>query len=256
MHIAKNNKLQNLLEHWVSGQVATTPWLESLSISRQLTWRYLQSGWIESFGHGAYKKKNDKISCYAGISAAQQQLGMNVHIGAGTALAMKGYSHYIRFGKEKIYAFSHLNQKLPKWLREHEWENPVEFVKTSFLPENLGVEEFDFNGLNVKTSSPERAILECLYLSPNNFDLLESYQITEGLTTLRPDLLQELLEQCSCVRAKRLFLYMADKANLPVLKYLKLDKVNLGKGARAIVNNGTYDSKYQISLSEELVNYV
>lgn len=49
-------------------------------------------------------------------------------------------------------------------------------------------------------SSRERAILEAPYLSPEKFDLLERYQITENLLTLRPNILQELLEKCTSVR--------------------------------------------------------
>src|SRR5690606_6320353 len=122
-----------------------------------------------------------------------------------------------RFGREKIFLFSQLHQKLPKWFYEYQWENPIEHVKTSFLPESLGIKELDYSGVPLQMSLRERAILEALYLSPKHFDLLECYQMIEGLYTLRPDLVQELLTQCTSVRVKRLFLYMARKAGLPVL---------------------------------------
>lgn len=44
-----------------SAQVATSKWLKSLGISSQLTQRYLNSGWIEQVGWGAFKKPKDKI---------------------------------------------------------------------------------------------------------------------------------------------------------------------------------------------------
>ncbi len=256
MGITTDKKLKNLLEHWPSGLVATSPWLKEMSISGQLAQRYLKSGWIESLGRAAYKRTNDEINWYGGLASLQQQLSLDVHLGGPTALSVKGSAHYVRFGKERIFLFSALDQKLPKWFLDYNWENPIEHIKTSMLPSGIAVKKYEFNGMDIKTSAPERAILECLYLSSKNFDLLECYQIMEGLTTLRPKVLQELLERCGSIRVKRLFLYMADKAKLPVLKHLNLDEIDLGKGDRMIVKNGVYNSKYKISLPKELVDYV
>ena len=47
---------------------------------------------------------------------------------------------------------------------------------------------------------------------------------------------------------------MADKARLPVMKHLKLDTVNLGKGDRSIVQHGRYNAKYGLMLPKELLN--
>jgi len=256
MSITKDKKLKTLLENWSSGLVATSPWFKEFSISGQLVQRYYKSGWIESLGRGAYKKTNDEIHWYGGLASLQQQLSLNVHLGGATSLSIKGSSHYVRLGKEKIFLFSALNQKLPKWFLDYNWDNPISFIRTSFLPDNLAITTYEFNGINIQTSSNERAILECLYLSPKSFDLLECYQIMEGLSTLRPNILQQLLSQCSSVRVKRLFLYMADKAKLPVLKHINLNEIDLGKGDRVIVKNGVYNSKYKISLPKELVEYV
>lgn len=99
-------------------------------------------------------------------------------------------------------------------------------------------------GYNLNISAPERAILECLYLIPKAFDLLEYYQLLEGLLTLRPQLMQQLLETCYSVRVKRLFLYMADKAKLSVLSYLDKEKIQLGMGDRSILSKGVYNAQY------------
>ena len=256
MSITTDKKLKNLLENWPSGLVATSPWFKEFSISGQLAQRYLKSGWIVSLGRGAYKKTNDEINWYGGLASLQQQLLLNVHLGGSTALSIHGYSHYIRFGKERVFIFSPLNQKKTKWFINYDWNNPISFIRSSFLPEDLAIKAYEFNGMNIKSSSPERAILECLYLTPKSFDLLECYQIMEMMNNLRPKLVQELLETCQSIKVKRLFLYMADKAKLPIVKHLKLNKIDLGKGDRVIVKNGVYNSKYKISLPKELVEYV
>ncbi|WP_405035608.1 type IV toxin-antitoxin system AbiEi family antitoxin domain-containing protein [Pseudidiomarina sp. CB1] len=53
-------------------------------------------------------------------------------------------------------------------------------------------------------------------------------------------------------KVKRLFLYLAEKANHDWVQYLDLSSVNLGSGKRAIVANGVYIPKYQITVPKEL----
>ena len=96
--------------------------------------------------------------------------------------------------------------------------------------------------------------MECLYLAPENFDLVECYELMENLNDLRPTLVQELLEACTSIKVKRLFLFMADKLNHSWYKHLNLSKVDLGKGKRSLVKDGVYISKYQITLPKTLAN--
>lgn len=256
MGMPVEKKLKNLLEHWPSGLVATSAWMKTFGISTQLTQRYLKSGWIEALGRGAYKKSRDRIEWYGALASIQQQQDLPVHIGGPTALAAQGSAHYVRLGKEKVFLFSQLHQKLPKWFQEYEWRTPIEHVSTSILPDKLGIKELDYNGIRVRMSLRERAILESLYLSPTRFDLLECYQMIEGMHNIRPDVVQEHLSQCKSIRVRRLFLYMAKKATLPVVDFLDLSKFDLGTGDRCIVENGVYNAEYKISIPKELATYV
>ncbi len=72
------------------------------------------------------------------------------------------------------------------------------------------------------------------------------------LNNLRPASVQSLLEACTSVKVKRLFLYLADKAGHDWHNYLKLEKVDLGSGKRSIVKDGVYVSQYQITVPKEL----
>ena len=94
--------------------------------------------------------------------------------------------------------------------------------------------------------------MECLYLAPKKQSLLEAYELMEGLNNLRPKLVQELLESCTSVKVKRLFLYLADKAKHDWLNYINLDTVDLGTGKRSVVSHGSYVDKYQITVPKEL----
>ena len=94
--------------------------------------------------------------------------------------------------------------------------------------------------------------MECLYLSPNKQDILECYQIFEGLVNLKPKLVTELLKVCTSVKVKRLFLYMAEKANHQWFQFLRTDQFDLGSGRRMITPMGVYNAKYLISIPKEL----
>ena len=96
--------------------------------------------------------------------------------------------------------------------------------------------------------------LECLYLTPQYFNLTEAYQLLEGMATLRPIIVQQLLENCNSIKVVRLFLYMADKSGHTWFKHLDLHKMKLGNGKRSLVNNGIYIPEYQITVPAELIN--
>src|SRR6476469_5644542 len=98
-------KIKKLLQQWPPGIVATTAWLEDLGISRQLQARYLKSGWIERIGNGAYKRFGENTTWQGGVAAMQQQSHIPVHVGGLTALALQGFTHYLRLGQEEVYLF-------------------------------------------------------------------------------------------------------------------------------------------------------
>ena len=255
MTIQNRNKLKILLNNWPQGTVATAPWLRKKGISRQLVQSYIRAGWIKSLGPGYYQRANAKTKWYEVLSSFQQQKKTLVHIGGPTAIAMHGASHYLRSEKESVFLFSPLGTHLPNWFHKHLWKQSIKHIRTSFLPSKLAITTFNLQNTEVMLSCMERAIVECLYICPKEFNLLECYQILEGLRLLRPNTLQKVLINCRSIKIKRLFLYMANKANLPVVKKLKLKKINLGIGDRSISANGVYNSKYKISLPKELVNY-
>jgi hypothetical protein len=96
--------------------------------------------------------------------------------------------------------------------------------------------------------------MECLYLTPKIHSFLECYELMEGLNNLRPSHIQTLLEQCSSVKVKRSFLYMAEMANQNWFNYIKTKKIDLGSGKRSLLNDGVYIPKYNITVPKELEN--
>lgn len=68
---------------------------------------------------------------------------------------------------------------------------------------------------SIKVSVPERAIMELLSLVPKEESFEGAAYLMEGLGTLRPTLVQTLLEHCRFVKVKRLFMFLAEENNHP-----------------------------------------
>ena len=256
MSIENKSKLNQLLSNVPSGVALTSAWLVDQGYSLQLQKRYKKSKWFMSLGRGALVRNDDAVDYLGGVHALQNQLGLSIHPAAKTALMLQGKSHYLEFSTKRIQLFSTSSKSLPSWFKSHDWGAKLEYNSTSFLPAEIGMTEFKHKGFTIKISSPARAILECLYLAPKTQPLLEIYELMQGLNNLRPMTIQKLLESCTSVKVKRLFLYMAEKSAHDWVTYIKQDKIDLGTGKRQVVSDGTYISKYQITVPKDLENHI
>ncbi|MEI6087452.1 MAG: type IV toxin-antitoxin system AbiEi family antitoxin [Bacteroidota bacterium] len=255
MSTNNKSKINQLLSLLPAGVVFQTKWLVEKGYSLDLQKRYRNSKWLTSIGIGAMIRANDEVKYEGAIYALQKQSGMNVHPGGRTALSLLGRTHYLEILENIKTVFGHSKEKLPTWFKEYNWGTKIDFHATEFLPINEGFTEIEVKGFSIKVSNPARALMECLYLAPKFQELIECYELIEGLNDLNPSQVQLLLEKCKSVKVKRLFLYMADKAGHEWFTHLKLESIDLGTGKRSIVKNGVYDSKYMITLPKELKEY-
>jgi len=163
---------------------------------------------------------------------------------------MHGLVHFLNLGHEKIQLFGPQTSKLPTWFRKFNWGGKIEFHRSSlFKSKNeIGLQSKSFKTFAIKVSSPERAFLELIDLVPQEETFSEAMLISESLSTFRTKLVQELLETCTSVKVKRLFLYLMEKQGHAWFKRLDLSKVDLGKGDRQIIKGGILDSKYRITV--------
>ncbi len=253
MSTLNKQKIQIFLDRHKPGTVCLASWLESLNISNDLQKRYRRSGWLAAVGKGAFIRPDDTVGWQGGLYALQAQAGLPIHAGAMTALSMQGMAHYVRMGAQQVFLFAPPKTLYPAWFKNHDWGAGIQLVRTSILPEGLGLTEHEEKTFSIRISAPERAILECLHLAPDTMDLMECAQVMEGLTTLRPKLLQPLLEQCGSIKVKRLFLYLADRAGYDWVKRLDTARLELGSGDRTITKGGVYVAQYGITVPKELV---
>ena len=144
------------------------------------------------------------------MSNQQEQTGSTIHPGGRTALALLGKAHYLEMETKRVMVFGNRGEKLPVWFEKHDWGARLDYYQTSFLPPDLGLTKVELKNFSISVSNAVRAMLECLYLAPEKQDLIECYELMEGLNNLRPDQVQTLLERCRSVKVKRLFLYLAE----------------------------------------------
>ena len=247
-----SSKINRLLNSQPPGIVMLSSWLVEHGYSHDLQRRYKKSNWLRPIGTGAVIRSNDKVGYEGAIYALQAQGGLTIHPGGRTALSLLGKAHYLELAARKAVLFGGSGEKLPAWFKKHDWGLKVDYYETSFLTQGLGLTEVEVKNFSIKVSGAARALMECLYLAPRKQELTECFELMEGLNNLPPKQVQTLLEDCQSVKVKRLFLYMAEKANHSWFNYLDIAKIDLGKGKRSIVNNGVFVDKYGITVPKEL----
>ena len=245
------SKINQLLQRWPPGKVATLRWLHGLGVDRRLADKYVQSGWLERLGHGAYKRAGARVDWIGAIHALQMQFDLAVHPGGITAIELRGYAHYVSFGTREVVLFGYPGAKLPAWFEAQAWSRPVRFVTTGVF---TGIDETTstllVDEVDLEVATLEQAAFEMMYLVPKRQSYEETFQVMQSLTSLRPQVVQRLLEGCASVKTKRLFMHAAERTNHSWLKRLDLSRVDFGSGRRTIHAGGCRDKKYDLVVAD------
>jgi len=233
-------KINRLISQWPRGTVSAASYLNRLGFSYDLLVRYKKSGWIQSFGRGAYILYGDKVEWPGALYPLQNQLGLNIHPGGKTALELRGYAHYLPSGKRKVFLYGTQGKVLPNWFKGERLGVDIVMTRTNLFPEDSqeGFSEFREKDFSIKISAPERAAMEMLHLVPGKISFEEALLIMENLV-------------CRSIKVKRLFMYMAERQDHSWVSNLDISKIDIGKGKRMIVPNGKYDRKYLITVPRD-----
>ncbi|MGQ0547581.1 MAG: type IV toxin-antitoxin system AbiEi family antitoxin domain-containing protein [Betaproteobacteria bacterium] len=246
------SKINQLLTNWPKGAVGPASWLRDQGVSRQLADTYRKTSWLRRLAHGAYVRADDvNVDWTGAVWSMQKLLHMSVHPGGKTALELHGEAHFLPLGGGRLTLYGETGERLPVWFRTHNWNVKVLYTATNLFPRDLGLTEHIQRELPLQVSSRERAFMELLHLVPRKESLGEARLLMEGLATLRPALVQRLLETCNSVKVKRLFLVLADEARHPWVNKLDLSNTDLGKGKRVLIKGskgGRLHPKYQLVL--------
>lgn len=254
MSTKKGEKLNQLLKMQPPGTVFLNSYLVKMGYSHDLLRKYKKSGWLESIGWGAMQRAGEDISWQGALYSIQQYLDVNVIVGGPSSLSIHGISHFLKpKGELEVTLYLPPGENLPKWFMQYNWTANIILHSTSFLPYDTSIENVHINtNFSLRVSSPPRALMECLLLVPHHFDLEEGYYLMEGMTSVQPKKIQTLLEQCTSVKVKRLFMYLASKFNHSWQKHIDYSKIDLGSGKRTIEKGGTYNDQFKLVVPDKL----
>lgn len=217
---------------------------------------FLRSGKLTTISRGVYRRPGPPLKWEHLIYSAVQ-LGHNIHVGARSAMDMSGFAHYLSLGGlRQLHIYC--EKKPPTWLVT--LNKPVEIVAhrlkifTNIPPASILQRPFGHWDWPIPIATVELALLEILndVADEAGFKMADKY--FETATTLRPDLLNQLLATCKKVHVNRLFLWFAKRHSLSCLESLNRADINLGKGKRMIVRGGTLDKELQITVPKEMAN--
>lgn len=162
-----------------------------------------------------------------------------------------GLGHFLPLGgKTEVQLFGVRQTTLPAWFARHPWDMRVLYTTSKLFEssEPNGFTTVERGAFTIRVAAPERAMLEVFHLATTNAAIDHACELMAGLSTLRPQVVQVLLEESRSVKAKRLFLWAATNAHHAWASRLDVGRLNLGTGKRQAYRGGRLDAKYQITV--------
>lgn len=267
----KLNQLQHLVPE---GLLAPTSWFESLGYSRALLSTYIKSGWLVSPARGVYCRPGAPLSWRNIATSLNDVWDIPIHVGGYSALEHHGFGHYVRYSSIPKVDF-YCRTRPPLWLKNIEVDAVLRVrLATLFhddetnsvsaandLQSVTAPAEFDYAQWGpwkwtIRYSSAERAMMEMLADVPNEESIYMADAIMQGLVQLRPIVVGSLMARCRSIKVKRLFLALATRHDLPWLRHIEIDGVDLGSGKRVLVPGGRLHRKFQITLPSDLDEFL
>lgn len=174
--------------------------LQKVGISNQRAAGYAKSGWLTRVARGVYVFPGESLSLPAALSYLAMQIE-GLHVGGYSALLSQGSAPLVLWGDVRV--------TLPRWFSERfcvrytharlfDWEG-------SSMPKLTLTDAGQLLG-SIKCSTPERALLEMLYEVGGKQSLEDAYSAFSQVKVMYPDIMGDLLQRCTSVKAKRLFL--------------------------------------------------
>ena len=261
-------KLNRLLSSLTDTALVSSHWLCAHGYSNSLVSRYVSSGWLESPARGVYLRKGGRLQWEGVIRTLQLSEELSLHAGGRFALTLHGHEHYLRLGEPATISL-YGPDRLPGWVNKLPLDErfelcgrgPFDFPRLPFDADILD-EELLNHGLQrlslttglapIVASSPERAMLELCDARTDAALVYELDPLMQGMTTLRPQRVSELLRHCRSIKAKRLFLALADRHHHAWLDHVSLAELDLGSGKRSLVPGGRLHPIYQITLPGDM----
>ena len=268
MDAQNSGKLNHLLAELGDTHLVSSRWLRAHGYSNSLVARYVGSGWLVSPARGVNMRMGGRLQWEGVVRSLQVGEGMPLHVGGRFALAFQGHEHYLRLGDAgTITLYGPVPP--PGWVGKLSMEQRFEYQgKGPFdllaVPVTAEVSEKALSEAGLAwhsavpgvdalvCSTPERAMLELCDGVSDAALVYEADALMQAMTTLRPQRVGLMLRHCRSIKAKRLFLALAERHRHAWLSHVPLEGVDLGRGKRALVSGGRLHPTYQITLPGDL----
>lgn len=252
MSIRRDKKLNRLQRLVPEGVAIPSAWLTANGYSPQLVARYVRSGWLEPLGNRVYVRPGAPVTWEGVLLGLQRLGGLPWHPGGVTALNRQGLAHYLSLeGDATIHVWG--QGRLPAWVEQVEVGVRWSFHRRRLFTHDPRVAWIQLptriRDWTLRASAPERAILEVLSeVDESAASFTFAAELFEGLTTLRPAVVNTLLQASVQAKAKRLFLFLADYYAYPWASRIDRKSLDLGRGKRLVTRGGKLDKRYQITV--------
>ncbi len=260
--MASNPSRRKLLEELIpEGVIVTRKWLkQETGLSHHAIDNLVKSEQLKLLWKGVYTRGIITPNWQSIVYTLQQILETDFIVGGFFALEIKGFSHYLS-NSSNVTVHLYGNDKLPVWAKEivknvflvkHTRTSLFSEMDKSFSEKYTATIPWKDSMEALKISTPERACLEMLDQVPDSISFEHADQLIQGMTTLSPRALQQLLEMCTNIKVKRLFLWFARRHNYIWFTKLNIEKIDLGSGKRVIEKGGELDKDYLITVPKNL----
>jgi len=263
-----SGKLNRLLAELGDTSLVSSRWLRSHGYSNSLVARYVSSGWLVSPARGVYMRRGGRLQWDGVVRSLQVGEGWPLHVGGRYALSLQGHEHYLRLGDAGTITL-YGSERPPAWLGKlslaqrfaYMGRGPFDWPPLSLTAE-MSATLLSEQGLmwhqaapgadTLACSTPERAVLELCDDVTDAAVIYEVDALMQAMSTLRPQRVGLLLRHCRSIKAKRLFLALAERHRHAWLPHVPLDGVDLGRGKRVLVRGGRLNPTFQITLPGDL----
>jgi hypothetical protein len=281
----------NVLGRLPPGFLVDTDWLQAQGLTRSRIHHYVRRGWLEHLVPRVYRRpslpptddhsvplarasgSSIQVRWDVAVVSAQRLVDHPFHVGGTTALDLLGLSHFLDLGRKTRVFLYDPARTAPTWLTKLPLDAELDLkCRKLFLDDELGVEwrRLDLGTGRVggttdapetveswdhflRIASAERATIEMMDEVGTKVGFHSADKVFESLSNLRPALLTRLLQQCRSVKARRLFLFYADRHRHAWMRRLEAQSIDLGRGKRQIAKGGRLHPKYQITVPAELM---
>jgi len=258
-------KLNWLLRTIPPGMVVDAAWLSEAGYSTSLRSQYVAAGWLERPARGVYKAPAGVLTWELALASLQHLMHRSLHVGGRSALELHGYGPNLApVAPATVVVYS--DEPLPAWLEA--LPDMPRFEARTIAPLFPNDDTGPSDGAHISdrtigpvddvarypllVSVPERAWLELLADVPHRVTFELADAIGDGLRTLRPALVQHLLEAAHSVKVRRLVLWFADRHAHPWRERVDRDRIDLGTGNRTLARKGRLDPTYRITYPRSL----